>query len=286
VSEILIVDDDRDFSETVTRLLERRGHGVRRASSGAAGLALVADRLPRLILLDLHLPDMSGLDAIDRFRAAVPDGQIVIVTGFPNLSSAVHALRGRVTDYLCKPDAFDDLDRVLRQVFGDSPPTAPGAPSAGRPRPGSAEMVAVAPASRAVRDLIQRLAASGVRAALVTGESGTGKELAARLLHRDGPRRDGPFVDVNCSAVSEALFESEFFGHERGAFTGAVQARRGLVELAHGGTLFLDEVAEMSPTSQAKLLRFLDDQSFLRIGGGRKMQVDVHIVAATNSSSR
>jgi DNA-binding NtrC family response regulator len=144
------------------------------------------------------------------------------------------------------------------------------------------EMIGPSAASVALRALIRQLAASGVRAVLVTGESGTGKDLVAGMLHAEGPRRQGPFVEVNCSAISETLFESELFGHERGAFTGAVGSRRGLVEAAEGGTLFLDEIAETPLPCQAKLLRFLDDQTFMRVGGSRKARVDVRIITATN----
>jgi DNA-binding NtrC family response regulator len=147
-------------------------------------------------------------------------------------------------------------------------------------------MIGASPATRALRDLVGRLGSSGIQTALVTGESGTGKDLVARMLHHASPRADGPFVEVNCSAVTEALFESEFFGHERGAFTGAIGLKRGLAELADGGTLFLDEVGEVPLTCQAKLLRFLDDQSFLRVGGERKIKVDVHVIAATNRDLR
>jgi DNA-binding NtrC family response regulator len=143
-------------------------------------------------------------------------------------------------------------------------------------------MIGASETSIALRAMISQLAASGIRAALITGESGTGKELAAGLLHAEGPRRDAPFIEVNCSAITETLFESELFGHERGAFTGAVGSRRGLAEMADGGTLFLDEIGDMPLSCQAKLLRFLDDQTFLRVGGTRKVRVNTQIVAATN----
>jgi DNA-binding NtrC family response regulator len=169
-------------------------------------------------------------------------------------------------------------------VFGDVQ-AAPAGEATAETGTGS-EMVGISPATQRVRALIRRLAESGVRTALITGESGTGKDLAARLFHAGSSRRRGPFVEVNCSAVTESLFESEFFGHERGAFTGAVSVRRGLAELADGGTLFLDEIAEIPLSSQPKLLRFLEDQSFYRIGGSRKIKVDLQIVAATNRDLR
>jgi DNA-binding NtrC family response regulator len=279
---VLVIDDNHEFASILCYQLKRRGLSVQMAHSGEAGLALAQDARPGLIFVDLRLSDMSGLDVLNRVRASVPDVEVVIMTAYPELSSALAAIRGNVAGYLCKPFAFDELDAVLgRMLEGDGvvrPPRRP--PPADRGRP--VELIAESPAMQGVIALVRRLGTTGVRAALITGESGTGKELVARLLHTIGPRRDGPFVEVNCSAVSETLFESEFFGHERGAFTGAVGSRRGLAELADGGTLFLDEIGEMPLASQPKLLRFLDDQVFLRVGGEKRIRVDVQIVAATN----
>jgi DNA-binding NtrC family response regulator len=286
MSGVLIIDDSHEFTEIISRELRRRGYPVQSAHSGEAGLRLAAAETPRLILLDLHMPDMSGIDVLNRLKASTPDVAVAIVTGFPELSSALAAIKGKVIDYLCKPFAFDELDAVLQKVFRDQPPARGAKLELAPASAPQVEMVGAATATQELRVLIGQLAASGVRAALITGESGTGKDLAARLFHATGPRRHGPFVEVNCSAVSEGLFESEFFGHERGAFTGAVGTRRGLAELADGGTLFLDEVADIPLSCQPKLLRFLEDQSFLRVGGGRKIRVDVQIIAATNRDLR
>ncbi len=281
----LVIDDNHEFASILCYQLKRRGLSVQMAHSGEAGLALAQDTRPSLIFLDLRLSDMSGLDVLSRVKGSLPDVEVVIMTAYPELSSALAAIRGKVADYLCKPFAFDELDALLGRMLDDDGVTrAPRRLAADRGR--SVELVAESPAMQDVIALVRRLGTTGVRAALITGESGTGKELVARLLHTMGPRRDGPFVEVNCSAVSETLFESEFFGHERGAFTGAVGARRGLAELADSGTLFLDEIGEMPLASQPKLLRFLDDQVFLRVGGERKIRVDVQIVAATNRDLR
>jgi DNA-binding NtrC family response regulator len=282
---VLVIDDNHEFASILCYQLKRRGLTVQMAHSGEAGLALAGDARPSLIFLDLRLSDMSGLDVLTRVKASLPDVEVVIMTAYPELSSALAAIRGNVADYLCKPFAFDELDAVLeRMLDGNGAVRPPRRPAADRGRP--VELIAESAAMQGVIALARRLGATGVRAALITGESGTGKELVARLLHTIGPRRDGPFVEVNCSAVSETLFESEFFGHERGAFTGAVGARRGLAELADGGTLFLDEIGEMPLACQPKLLRFLDDQVFLRVGGEKKIRVDVQIVAATNRDLR
>jgi len=279
---VLVVDDNREFATLLARELRRRGCDVETAHTGAEGLEQAGRRPPQLIFLDVRLPDMSGLDALRRLREGQPDVEVVMMTGYPDLASAMAAIRGRVADYLCKPFSFADLDRILERVMPEGRTaqrrgTRPGA------RRGDLEpqLLGESAATRALRELVARLADSGVRAALITGESGVGKELVARLLHAQS-RRTGLFVPVNCSGVSETLFESEFFGHERGAFTGAIAMRRGLVELAHRGTLFLDEIADMPRSCQAKLLRFLDDQTFWRIGGERPIHVDVRVVAATN----
>jgi DNA-binding NtrC family response regulator len=281
--KIVIIDDNREFGRILSSELTRRGHAVQCAYRGEDGLALVARDSPHLIFLDLRLPDMNGVDVLARVKASCPETEVVVITAYPHLSSALAAIKSHVVDYLCKPFTFDELDPVLERAFArGGRPSRPALPQAGSRRDEETEMIGASDASRALRALIRQLAASGVRAVLVTGESGTGKELVARLLHAEGPRRHGPLVEVNCSAISESLFESELFGCERGAFTGAVASRRGLAEVADGGTLFLDEIAETPLSCQAKLLRFLDDQTFLRVGGTRKSHVDVKIVAATN----
>jgi len=287
MKKIAVIDDNREFARILSSELTRRGYVVEAAHTGQDGLALVTASSPRLVFLDLRLPDRAGVDVLGHIRASMPGVDVVIITGYPHLSTALAAFKNQAVDYLCKPFTFEEVDPILSRVFDESEP-APARP----PRPGPTgaadriEMIGPSEASRALRTLAGQLAASGVRAVLVTGESGTGKELVAGLLHAEGPRRDGPFVEVNCSAISETLFESELFGHERGAFTGAVGSRRGLCEAADGGTLFLDEIGEMPLSCQAKLLRFLDDQTFLRVGGSRKVRVHVQIVAATNRDLR
>jgi DNA-binding NtrC family response regulator len=285
VNTILIIDDNHEFAGILSGELRRRGYAVRSAHSGEAGLALAVENRPRLIFLDLRLSDMSGLEVLNRLKASIRDVNVVIITAYPEFSSALAAIKERVADYLCKPFAFAELDAVLQRVFSE-PGRRPVERVPLEAADTSIEMIGGAATTRELRALIRQIAVSNVRVVLLTGESGTGKELAARLLHLEGPRRGGPFVEVNCSAISETLFESEYFGHERGAFTGAIASRRGLAELADGGTLFLDEVGEMPRVCQPKLLRFLDDQTFLRVGGSRKIRVDVQIIAATNRDLR
>jgi DNA-binding NtrC family response regulator len=286
---VLVIDDNREYCEALCSELRRRGYAGRAAYSGAAGLASVMEAPPRLIILDLNLVDMSGMDVLTQVRQVAPAAEVVIATAFPELSSALGAIKQKAIDYLCKPFSFDELDTILRRVLTrgvDGPKPAAAKASAASSSAAIPEMVGDSAATQDMKSLIGRIAETGVRAALITGESGTGKDLAARLFHARSRRRSGPFIEVNCSAITETLFESELFGHEKGAFTGAVSARRGLVEMADGGTLFLDEVAEIPLVSQPKLLRFLEDQSFIRVGGTRKTSVDVQIIAATNRDLR
>jgi DNA-binding NtrC family response regulator len=286
MAKVLVIDDSREFTQMMSRELTRRGHTVQSAHSGAAGLRLALADPPRIVLLDLRLSDMSGVEVLSRLKASVPGVDVIIVTAYPELPSALAAIKEQALDYLCKPFSLDELEAALqRAAHVGVQARLPDNARVPAPR-AEVDMIGVSRATEEVRSLIRHVATSGVRAALITGESGTGKDLAARLFHAWSPRRGGPFVEVNCAAVSETLFESEFFGHERGAFTGALATRRGLVELADGGTLFLDEVGEIPLACQSKLLRFLEDQTFLRVGGGRKIRVDVQIVAATNRDLR
>jgi DNA-binding NtrC family response regulator len=279
----LIIDDNRELAKILSVELTRRGHFVHCAHSGKEGLALLDRVVPDLIFLDLRLPDMKGTDVLAPARARCPEAEVVIMTAYPHLSSALAAIKGRVVDYLCKPFTFEEITPVLERALHHRARQHRITPPQGTDSFRSEiEMIGASETSIALRAMISQLAASGIRAALITGESGTGKELAAGLLHAEGPRRDAPFIEVNCSAITETLFESELFGHERGAFTGAVGSRRGLAEMADGGTLFLDEIGDMPLSCQAKLLRFLDDQTFLRVGGTRKVRVNTQIVAATN----
>jgi DNA-binding NtrC family response regulator len=280
---VLVIDDDRHLTGLLAEHLARRGLAARVAHGGRAGLALALELRPRLVLLDLRLGDVSGLEVLAALRATGSAVEVAILTGHPELSSALAAIEGRVAGYLVKPFALEQVDALLDRVLGPAP--GAGSPAAGAAG-GGPELIGDSPATRELRRLVARLAPSNVRAALITGESGTGKDLVARLIHLQSPRRHRRFVDVNCAAITEALFESEFFGHERGAFTGAVKGEPGLAEVADGGTLLLDEIGELSRACQAKLLRVVEDQSFFRVGGRHKVRVDVQIVAATNRDLR
>jgi two-component system, NtrC family, nitrogen regulation response regulator NtrX len=281
---ILVVDDEGNIRRMLRALLEGEGWSVDDVPTAEAGFARARESPPEVILLDLALPGMSGLEALDPLQDAAPGTPIVMMSGEATLSDAVEATR-RGAFHFCEkplhPDALlttlraalevsraRDLTRALQEELG---PTA--------------ELVGRSPAMARVRELIRKVAASDARV-LITGESGTGKELAATAIHGLSRRRGGPFVRVNSAAIPRELVESEMFGHERGAFTGATERRRGRFELADGGTLFLDEVADLGPEAQAKLLRVLESGVVERVGGSAPIPVDVRILAATHRDLR
>ena len=226
--KITIIDDNTSFADTLAHELTRRGYSVLSAHTGATGLALVARQSPRLVFLDLRLPDMNGTDVLAPARARCPEAEVVIMTAYPHLSSALAAIRGRVVDYLCKPFTFEELTPVLERASSPRERQHRITPPQGTDSSRSEiEMIGASETSIALRAMISQLAASGIRAALITGESGTGKELVAGLLHAEGPRREVPSSRSTARRSRETLFESELFGHERGAFTGAVGSRAG-----------------------------------------------------------
>jgi len=242
---------------------------------------------PDLVLVDLRLPDTSGLEVLRSLKARHPDAIVIMMTAFGQVESAVEAMKSGASDYLEKP--FDRLEK-LRMAVGRALQESRDRREMHRLRDlqekkyGGDRMVGESHATRRLRDMVRQLAASEAQTILVQGESGTGKELVARALHYGSPRRDLPLIEVNCAAIPETLFESELFGHEKGAFTDAKAAKKGLMELADRGTLFLDEVSEMSAGSQAKFLRCLQERVFKRVGGTRDIKVDVRVIAATNRS--
>jgi two-component system nitrogen regulation response regulator NtrX len=265
-------------------LLESEGYTIREAESAEEGLKKVAKESPEVILLDLMLPGLSGLEALPRFGDLAPGVPVVMMSGKATLGDAVQATRLGAFHFIEKPltpeavlltvqgalevSRARDLSRALREELGPE-----------------AEMVGRSPGINRVRELIQRVAPTEARV-LITGESGTGKELVASAIHALSNRRRRPFIRVNSAAIPKDLVESEMFGHERGAFTGATERRRGRFEMAHRGTLFLDEVGDLGPEAQAKLLRAIESGVVERVGGARPIQVDVRVLAATNHDLR
>jgi two-component system nitrogen regulation response regulator NtrX len=278
--DVLIVDDEGNIRRMLRALLESEGFGVREAPSAEAGIAEAEREAPELILLDLMLPGMSGLDALPRFGSVAPGTPVVMMSGRATLSDAVEATRRGAFHFFEKPLTPETVLVTLRAALEVSRArdltralTAEIGPEA--------DLVGQTPSMNKVRELVRRVAPTDARV-LISGESGTGKELAAAAIHGLSARADAPFIRVNSAAIPKDLVESEMFGHERGAFTGATERRRGRFELAHGGTLFLDEVGDLGPEAQAKLLRALESGEVERVGGKGPLRVDVRVIAATN----
>jgi DNA-binding NtrC family response regulator len=282
IKRILVVDDDGPSRKGLRALLTREGYHVEEAADGAEALEKARAFRPAIVVADLVMPRMNGLELLRALQDDLPFAVIILLTGHGTIETAVQAIKAGAYDYLTKPVDFTRLTLVLekaqervriarevavlrRQVGTGNGPTLLGR-------------------SAAMRKVLQQaeLAAGTAAPVLVLGESGTGKELVARTLHALSPRARSPFVGVNCAAIPETLLESEIFGHEKGAFTGAGERRIGCFEMADGGTLLLDEVAEMHPAVQAKFLRVLEEGTFRRLGGKTEIQVDVRVVAATN----
>ena len=282
---ILIIDDQEAIRMFLAATLESRGYRVATAGTGAEGLAAAASEAPDLVLLDLRLPDMGGLEVLARLRDAEPGLCVVVLTSYGRTEAAVEAMRLQAFDFVTKPVNLDQLLEVIHKGLdtGESQrrrraPDAAADLLAALPGSVPSRSAAMAP----VYETIRKVAGGGRSTVLILGESGVGKDVLAQVLHRNSPRRDYPFLEINCASLPEQLLESELFGHERGAFTDATQQKLGLLELAHSGTLFLDEIGEMPLPIQVKLLRVLEKMTFRRVGGLQDIQVDVRIVAATN----
>ncbi|MGA8891862.1 MAG: sigma-54 dependent transcriptional regulator [Anaeromyxobacteraceae bacterium] len=280
---VLVVDDQRNMRVTTAIVLRQAGFEVAEADGGAEALEKLAAEPFDVVLTDLRMGAVDGLEVLRGALEASPSTQVIVMTAFGSIESAVEAVRRGAYDYLTKPFQSDELrvrvEKALekRRLLGEVSLLAGDF----RSRYGLENVVGRSPALREVLDRAIRVAATDATV-LLTGESGTGKELVARAIHAGSRRSTRPFVPVNCAAITETLLESELFGHARGAFTGAVRARRGLFEEASGGTLFIDEIGETSPGFQAKLLRALQEGEVRRVGESTAIQVDVRVIAATN----
>ncbi|MFQ5899718.1 MAG: sigma-54-dependent transcriptional regulator, partial [Candidatus Methylomirabilia bacterium] len=280
---ILVVDDDPGLRESFRLILED-DYDVLDVPDGLQALEIVRSCQVDLVLLDIRLPGMHGIEVLERIKAIDEQLEVILVTAVTALRTAVAAMKLGAFDYLTKPFEEDEALSVIRRalekralerevVFLRSELAR---------RHDFDELVGHSPEMQKLYNFIRQVARTPATV-LISGESGTGKELIARAIHREGPRRDKPFVPVNPAAISETLMESELFGHERGAFTGAFQRKLGKFELAHGGTLFLDEIATLKPEFQVKLLRALQEREIERVGGTRSIRIDVRIIAATNA---
>ncbi len=276
---VWIVDDDRSIRWVLEKALAREGIPFRSfASAQEAALALQHDQ-PQVLVSDIRMPGETGLELLANIKERHPGLPVIIMTAYSDLDSAVSAFRGGAFEYLPKPFDVDHAVALIRRASADVP--AASAPASAVAD--AAEMLGRAPAMQEVFRAIGRLSHSHATV-LVTGESGTGKELVARALHRHSPRASAPFVAINTAAIPKDLLESELFGHERGAFTGAQSARRGRFEQAEGGTLFLDEIGDMPPDLQVRLLRVLSDSEYYRVGGHAPLKANVRIIAATHQN--
>lgn len=279
----LVVDDDEGLRTVTAQALMNDGWTVRQAGLGGDVPKLARAGDVGLIVLDQALPDADGVELLEEIRENGYCGPAVIVTGHPSVQKAIEALGSAATDYLCKPVSHTELMRISRRAKETDQAVAAWDFLWGtlRKRYGFCNVLSADECARECYITAARVADSRA-GVLIEGETGTGKEYLARAIHYMSGRRDGPFVAVNCGAIPEALLESELFGHEKGAFTSATSAKKGIFELADGGTLLLDEVGELSPGAQVKLLRFLQERSLTRLGGLKPVEVDVRVIAATN----
>ncbi len=280
---VLIVDDEPNNLVTLSRALGLAGYTVETAAGGREALERIAELPVDLVLMDVKMPDLDGLTVLERSRETRPDLPVVLMTGHGSYEIAKQAVKLGAKDFLDKPIEKDRLLVTVRNALALRSLELENAElrRAAGVGPAGADLVGAGPAMARLRELVRRAAPSEGRV-LVTGENGTGKELVARAIHEQSRRADRPFVKLNCAAVPAELIESELFGHERGAFTGAATARRGKFELADGGTLLLDEVGDMQPAMQAKVLRVLQEGEFERVGGSVTVRTDARVIAATN----
>ncbi|MBI5515335.1 MAG: sigma-54-dependent Fis family transcriptional regulator [Deltaproteobacteria bacterium] len=280
---LLVVDDESTARRALATLLTDDGYQVETAGSGEEGLERLAAFAPDVLITDVRMPGMDGVELLARARALDPTLVVVVMTAFGTVKDAVRAMKAGAEHYVTKPVDLDELLLVLERVFRQRALQREAGLLRARVRAAHRFenlLGASAPMQSLFKTILQ--VAPSRATVLLTGESGTGKERVAQAIHEASPRASGPFVKLHCAALAETLLESELFGHEKGAFTGAVARREGRFRLAHGGTLFLDEISEISPGLQVKLLRVLQERAFERVGGNETLKVDVRIIAATN----
>ncbi|MFL5359232.1 sigma 54-interacting transcriptional regulator [Archangium sp.] len=286
---VLVVDDEEQVRTFLAELLSSSGYQVRCASSGSQALEMLSGGSFDVVLLDVMMPEMSGLEVLRRYRASGGGAPVIVLSALSGAEDAMRAMKMGASDYLSKPFSNDELEDAMSRAQGNrmparqAPAGAQVASTAAAKEDGGAERVLIShsAAMRRVRALVERIADTDVPV-LLLGESGTGKEVIAREVHARSNRRNRPFIKVNCAALPGELLESELFGHERGAFTGATAEKPGKFELADQGTIFLDEIGEMAIRLQAKLLQVLQDEEFFRVGGKKSVRVDSRVVVATN----
>lgn len=284
-ADLLIVDDQETIVHFISRFLQEEDkYDVRTAFTGNGGLEEIDKRLPDLVILDLKLPDINGLEVLQKIKERDIDIIVIIITAFGQIDTAVKAMRLGAYDYITKPVSLDQLLVTIEKALESKQMIVELNYHRRKLREKHKfdRLIGNSSAVKSIYRIIDQVAKSSATSILIEGESGTGKELVANIVHHKSDRFDKPFMEINCAALPETLLESELFGHEKGAFTDARAMKKGLLELAHTGTLFLDEIGEMSPAIQAKLLRVLEKMTFKRVGGVHDISVDVRIISATN----
>jgi DNA-binding NtrC family response regulator len=280
---ILIVEDEDTLRESIKRIFMKEGYAVDGAGSAEEGLALLETNVYDVIISDIILPGMDGIEMLAKVREQIPGQIVIMITAYASLDTSVKALRAGAYDYIMKPIIHEEIKQIVKNALRQQSLQAENV-LLKRELGGAYDFSSVigeGPALRAILDEVRKVADSK-SAILLLGETGTGKELFARVIHHNSSRRDRPFVPINCSAIPENLLETELFGHVRGAFTGAVATKKGLLEEAEGGTVFLDEIGDMSLGLQAKLLRVIEDQMIRPVGGTKGTKVDIRFISATN----
>jgi DNA-binding NtrC family response regulator len=270
--ELLVVDDEPQMLIAINETLRRSGYSITTAGSGKEALCRLKEKYYQLVITDLRMPEISGLDLLRKVKTVAPQTPVVLLTAYGTIQNAVDAMRHGAFDYLLKPFSAESLEAVVRRALGSTPGRSERVPH---------DILTQDPEFARVIERAGQ-AASSTATVLIESESGTGKELLARMIHRKSPRASGAFVAVNCAALPENLLESELFGFDKGAFTGANSSKPGKFELANHGTLLLDEIGEMAPILQAKLLRVLQEKEVDRIGGKDPVKIDVRVIATTN----
>ena len=280
---ILIVDDEKELCVSLSEILTEEGYPTTWTSDPLETPSLLAQTRVDLVILDIRMPGIGGIDLLRLVRRSNPNIKVIILTGHPSIENAVLSMKYGAANFYEKPPALKKLLNEIREFSSlDAAGRTPG------PEPAVPTETRLVTNDPRMRKILQSAEKAGATSApvLITGESGTGKELIASLVHRSGPRSARPFIKVNCAAIPETLLESELFGHEKGAFTNAIAQRKGKFELASGGTIFLDEIGDMSASTQAKILRVLQEQEFERVGGSETVRADIRVIAATNKDLR
>ena len=292
MASVLIIDDHDSIREGLELLLRRRGHRTSSAGDGESGLELLQEEGADLVITDLKMVKMDGLEVLQQVREMSPDSEVMVITAFGTIDEAVAAMKQGAIDFITKPFSSEEFGVKVDRILNDRAERlrlrrenetlrVENAYLREEAEARYGEMVGASPPMERVFRMVDRVARSD-STVMIYGESGTGKELVARAVHARSRRAEGPFVRVNCGALTESLLDSELFGHEKGAFTGAEKQRRGRFELADGGTLFLDEISTIAPSTQVRLLRVLQEREFERVGGEETISVDVRIIVATN----